>query len=126
MDAFLELFSFQGRANRGWYFWHQFLDGFVIVGLVMMLLVMGVVSGNMALILPAIGVMMGGIVAGLAITVKRLHDIGRPGWHVLGFLVPLYNFYLGLVLLFKPGTDGPNGYGQDPLAPPPRMDYLEG
>ena len=26
MDTLLELFSFQGRANRSWYFWHIILD----------------------------------------------------------------------------------------------------
>jgi uncharacterized membrane protein YhaH (DUF805 family) len=126
VDLFSELFSFQGRANRAWYFWHQLLDGFVIAALVMMLVMVGFFTGNMALILPAIGVMVGGVVAGAAVTVKRLHDLDRPGWHVLGLLVPLYNIYLGLVLLLKRGNYGFNDYGRDPLAPPTPVDYLEG
>ena len=26
MDNLLDLFSFEGRANRAWYFWHILLD----------------------------------------------------------------------------------------------------
>ncbi len=48
--------------------------------------------------------------------VRRLHDIGKPGWHYWLFFVPLYNIYLGLVILFTPGTQGANEYGSDPTA----------
>jgi uncharacterized membrane protein YhaH (DUF805 family) len=65
---------------------------------------------------PLLSVLVGGTWAALAITVKRLHDLGRPGWHWWLFFIPLYNIYLGLVLLFQRGTPGPNLYGPDPLA----------
>jgi uncharacterized membrane protein YhaH (DUF805 family) len=48
------------------------------------------------------------------LVVRRLHDIGKPGWHYWLLLVPLYNIYLGLVILFTPGTQGSNEYGPDP------------
>jgi uncharacterized membrane protein YhaH (DUF805 family) len=48
--------------------------------------------------------------------VKRLHDLDRPGTHYWLLLVPFYNIYLSLVLLFQKGTDGSNRYGADPLA----------
>lgn len=126
MDVFLEMFSFEGRANRSWYFWHQLLDGFVITALVMILVVVGVVTGHMAVVLPAMGILIGGVVAGAAVTVKRLHDLDRPAWHLVGLLVPFYNIYLSLVLLLERGNYGFNDYGQDPLAPPNQVDYLEG
>ena len=47
--------------------------------------------------------------------VKRLHDLGRPGWHYWLLLIPLYNIYLAIVLLFVKGTPGTNPYGVDPL-----------
>lgn len=47
--------------------------------------------------------------------VRRLHDLDRPGTHYWLLLVPFYNIYLGLLLLFKKGTEGPNRYGEDPL-----------
>lgn len=125
MDAILELFSFRGRANRLWYFWHTMLDGAVGMGLIAILLVMMGVFGVGAMILPMVGVFVATLVAGFAITVKRLHDLGRPGWHWLLLLIPLYNFYLTLVLLFRRGTFGANAYGPDPLTAPERAGYLE-
>jgi hypothetical protein len=47
--------------------------------------------------------------------VKRLHDLDRSGAHYWLLLVPLYNIYLALLLLFKKGTTGPNRFGPDPL-----------
>jgi uncharacterized membrane protein YhaH (DUF805 family) len=117
MDAFWSLFSFQGRANRAWYFWHILLDDLAVVGLLVVLVVLTVILETPLLIPPILGVIAGGVGAAVAITVKRLHDLGRPGWHFLLFMVPLYNIYLGLVCLFQRGTLGPNQYGWDPLAP---------
>ena len=47
--------------------------------------------------------------------VKRFHDLDRPGTHYWLLLIPFYNIYLGLVLLFEKGTVGDNKYGPDPL-----------
>jgi uncharacterized membrane protein YhaH (DUF805 family) len=59
-----------------------------------------------------------GAVATAFEAVKRLHDLEPPGAHYWLLLIPFYNMYLALVLLFKRGTSGPNRYGEDPLAAP--------
>ena len=117
MDAFLELFSFEGRANRAWFFWHSVLDDFVIFTSMVALVVLGIATGPI-LALPMVGVLIGAAWAATAIAVKRLHDLGRPGWHILGTMIPIYNLYLGFVMLFKKGQIGPNEYGPDPLEAP--------
>ena len=71
-----------------------------------------VLAETLLFILPEMGV----AVAGVCITIKRLHDLERPARHWLLLMVPVYNIYLGLVLLFKKGTEGPNEFGPDPLA----------
>ena len=49
---------------------------------------------------------------GLAVTVKRLHDINRSGVHALIALVPIIGLvYLLIVCGFLKGTDGENAYG---------------
>ena len=48
---------------------------------------------------------------------KRFHDLNKSGWHCLALLVPFYNVYLTIGLIFQRGTDGPNNYGDDPLPP---------
>ena len=67
-------------------------------------------------ILPAIGLAVAGVWSGICITIKRLHDLDRPAWHWFLLMVPVYNIYLGFVLLFQKGTDGPNQFGPDPRA----------
>ena len=121
----VDLFSPQGRANRAWYFWHILLDDFVIAGLIVLGVVVGIIMGNPLILVPVLGVILAGTWAAIAITVKRLHDLGRPGWHFLLLGIPIYNLWLGLVLLFKRGTWGPNQYGPDPLQPGGPAGYLE-
>jgi uncharacterized membrane protein YhaH (DUF805 family) len=116
VDVLLDLFSSQGRANRSWYFWHIVLDDLAMITAAVGLFVLADVTGVPLLILPAIGVVLAGIWAGMCITFKRLHDLDRPSWHWLLLMIPLYNLYLGLVLLFQKGTSGPNRFGNDPLA----------
>jgi uncharacterized membrane protein YhaH (DUF805 family) len=120
-----ELFTTQGRANRAWYFWHILLDDLVIVTVVVLMLALSVILNTPLLLVPLVGVVLAGVWAGIAITVKRLHDLGRPGWHWLLLAVPLYNIYLGLVLLFQRGSWGDNQFGPDPLAFKDRARYLD-
>ncbi len=116
MDKLLDLFSFEGRANRAWYFWHIVLDDLAIFTAIVLIVGVAAVTGSPLFLLPAVGVVLAGTWMGIAITVKRLHDLDRPGWHWWLLFIPLYNVYLGLVLLLKQGTPGPNRYGTDPLA----------
>lgn len=47
-------------------------------------------------------------------SVRRLHDLGRPGREVLLFLVPFYNIYFSLTLCFTRGSSDENEYGPAP------------
>lgn len=49
------------------------------------------------------------------VTVKRFHDLGKPGWYFWLMLVPFLNIYWGVLLLARKGISGPNTYGPDPL-----------
>ena len=60
-------------------------------------------------------------IPGIAVTVRRLHDRDMSGWWYLGVLVgsmiPFIGFLISigfLVLMFLPGTPGPNRFGPDP------------
>ncbi len=125
MDKLVDLFSFQGRANRAWFFWHILLDDVVAFTLAAILFVLMAVTGTPLLLLPLIGVVIGGVWAGIAITVKRLHDLDRPGWHWWLLLIPLVNIYIGVILLFARGTHGPNTFGRDPLMAAKVGGYLD-
>lgn len=114
MDAFLELFTTRGRVNRAWYFWHILLDDLVIAGAGAAFVL---APDTLALILklPMAGITLGAAWAAIAITVRRLHDMGRPGRHFLYMLIPIVNIFFGLKLLLGPGDEGDNEYGPDPL-----------
>jgi uncharacterized membrane protein YhaH (DUF805 family) len=53
-------------------------------------------------------------VPGLAVSVRRLHDVGKSGWMLLIGLVPLFGAIYLIYQYLQPGTPGPNSYGPDP------------
>ncbi len=61
------------------------------------------------------------LIPNIAVTVRRLHDRDMSGWWYLGFIVASIIPLIGLlasiafiVVMFLPGTDGPNRFGEDP------------
>ena len=52
----------------------------------------------------------------IILLIRRLHDLDRPGRHILLLLIPGYNILMALIVLAMPGTSGRNSYGPDPLA----------
>ncbi len=54
------------------------------------------------------------LLPGIAVGVRRMHDVNKSGWYLL---IPLYN----LILACTPGTVGPNEYGADPKEQPEVM-----
>ena len=53
-------------------------------------------------------------IPGLAVLVRRLHDVGKSGWFFFIILIPLVGFIWLLVLLFTDSQYGPNKYGLNP------------
>ena len=111
------LFSMEGRYNRARYFWTTFFLILVILALSVVLGLFIVRTGG-----DPETVDRSWLVISIAATVliafqdvKRFHDLDRPGTHFWLLLIPVYNIYLGLLLLFKKGTAGENTYGPDPL-----------
>ena len=58
--------------------------------------------------------LIGTIIPGLAVTVRRLHDTNKSGWMILVSLIPLIGSIWLLVLMVTEGDHGPNEYGPDP------------
>jgi uncharacterized membrane protein YhaH (DUF805 family) len=125
--------SFEGRINRK-PFWLSVLALIVVEWILM--LVLGVVLGtsmmagvdpNMAPdqaaamatkgMIPIVIVSLVFLYPALAIYAKRWHDRGKSGWWTLIGLVPVIGgIWLLVELGFLRGTEGPNQYGNDPLA----------
>jgi len=109
------LFSFEGRINRAKYW---------LYGVLFLMVIFALILGIFYLILGATGLTIGYIIgliliiwSGLAIAVKRCHDRGRSGYFVFVSLIPILDIWYLAEVGFMRGTDGPNQYGPDPLAP---------
>ena len=53
-------------------------------------------------------------IPGLAVTIRRLHDVGKSGWMFLVVLIPLIGAIWLLVLLFTDSQSGSNKWGGNP------------
>lgn len=54
------------------------------------------------------------LIPGLAVTVRRLHDVGKSGWMILIALIPLIGIIWLLVLMVTDSNPGENQYGENP------------
>jgi uncharacterized membrane protein YhaH (DUF805 family) len=138
--------DFSGRAPRPEYWWYT---AALIVATIVVSMVEGILGiddmvgpyGPLSLIL-----MLGLLVPGVAVTVRRLHDSNRTGWWILVAAIPYFIVgvlagmagasgsmaalgtagmasilaFAGMVLLLifmvLPGTPGDNRYGPPPAA----------
>ena len=56
------------------------------------------------------------IIPSFALTVRRLHDVGKSGWFIFIVFIPFIGAIWLLVLNCKNGEVGENKYGADPKA----------
>ena len=102
--------NFNGRARRK-EFWMFFVVNVIVTTILSM--IGGAIS-------PSFGNTLTGIwslailVPNLALSVRRLHDIGKSGKLLLLLLIPLVGLIILLVLAAKEGDTGENEYGADP------------
>jgi uncharacterized membrane protein YhaH (DUF805 family) len=101
--------DFTGRARRSEY-WYWTLA--VLIAYVVCLVFLAIVKplGLVLIIVLVLGV----IVPGLAVSVRRLHDTGRSGWWLLISLVPLVGGIVLLVFQCQDSQPAPNVYGPSP------------
>ena len=111
----LRCFQWGGRFSRAEYAIAYFSNLVLSFGLIFGLaIVAGVASGKSEAAGAVAGLFM--IVWGLVAVVislgaglRRLHDLEKPAWWILGFFVPCLNFVMLLYFLFAPGqTEGPS------------------
>jgi len=122
MEIFLDVLKnkyakFDGRARRN-EFWMFYLFSILIYLATYAVVIIGAVMESSALSL--IGMVLYVIAAlallipGLAVTVRRLHDVNRSGWSYLFILIPLVGPIMLLVWWCTEGNRFTNNYGPDP------------
>lgn len=108
--------EFQGRAQRKEY-WMFTLFNFlamVLLGSVGALLGGGGEGGLGDVLQGLYG--LGVLVPGIAVTVRRLHDIGKSGWWGLVALIPLIGSLILIYFAVKDSQPETNEYGPNPKA----------
>lgn len=48
------------------------------------------------------------------LAILRLHDLNLSGWYCIILFIPILRFFMYLYMLFGPGTDRANDYGEEP------------
>ncbi|MCX7548118.1 DUF805 domain-containing protein [Xanthomarina sp. F1114] len=107
--------DFSGRARRTEY-WMFIL--FQIIFAIVALILDGVLGMSLSSDLAYGWIYLIYILAtflpSLAVTVRRLHDIGKSGWWYFISIVPLIGSIWLLVLLCSDSEPGPNKWGNNP------------
>ncbi|WP_341228566.1 DUF805 domain-containing protein [uncultured Arcticibacterium sp.] len=117
LDAFRPYFNFEGRARRKAY-WMFFLFNMIAVFITTLL------DNTLGMTFDGEDVMGRGyiyllymlftFVPNLGMTLRRLHDVGKPGAFILIGLIPLVGAFWLLVLFCTDSQYGENAYGPNP------------
>jgi uncharacterized membrane protein YhaH (DUF805 family) len=98
---------FEGRASRSEYWWWVL---FVVLVAIAASIIDAAGTLGLASALTGLGLLLPNI----AVSVRRLHDIGKSGWNVLWGLVPIVGGLYLLFLYLHKGHLGANQYGPQP------------
>ncbi|RCS26944.1 DUF805 domain-containing protein [Polaribacter sp. WD7] len=123
MDWYLEVLrkyvEFSGRARRKEY-WMFVLFHFIFISLLVIILISSTGSFDtnaepnsiVALILSVY--IFGTLLPSIAVTVRRLHDIGKSGWWYFISLVPYIGSFILLIFMCMEGEKRTNKWGKNP------------
>ena len=114
--------DFSGRARRREYWMFALFNAiFLIAWMLIVALFAGVgnrySSENLPLVI-YISWMILLLLPGLAVAVRRLHDLGKSGWMLLIGLIPAVGAIWLIILFASDGQSGGNLYGPDPKRSP--------
>ena len=112
--CFTKYVDFTGRARRSEYWWFVLLNSLVSSALARLSQI-----GGGSTFFEAIASLwsLAVLLPGIAVAVRRLHDVGKSGWNYLWILLPIVGWILLLVYMVRPGLSGTNQYGEDPKDP---------
>lgn len=122
LDALRQVTNFKGRSRRKAYWMFFLINLLIAMTLVIIDKTMGWTFGAQKAGITSTVYVMASTLPHLALSVRRLHDVGRSGWwSMLGVMFGLSPNILSLamlvtlyVLLVLKGQEGTNKYGPNP------------
>lgn len=104
--------NFSGRSSRPAYWWPVLMN--ILVCLIISWIVPESKYFTLNLIISGLWALVN-LLPGLAVCVRRLHDIDKSWVWILISLVPLVGTIWFVVLMAQPGNPGSNEYGPAPM-----------
>jgi uncharacterized membrane protein YhaH (DUF805 family) len=118
-SGFANYLNFSGRAARPELWWWIL---FVIIGDILANVIDAIVFGGGGMMMGAglLGILftLATLIPGIAVQVRRLHDLDRSGWWLLIVLIPLIGLIVLIYWYVQPGTPGTNQFGPPPTTVP--------
>ena len=106
--------DFNGRARRTEYWMFVLFNILFAVAAIVLDNVLGIAMEELGYG-PVYGLYtLALLIPGLAVAVRRLHDVGKSGWMLLIILIPLIGAIWLLVLMVTDSNPGQNQYGPNP------------
>ena len=114
LKALKQYADFNGRARRTEYW--MFILFNMIFGVVAIVIdnILGTADHNVGYGVIYALYSLAMLIPGLAVLVRRLHDVGKSGWMMFILLIPLIGAIWLLVLLVTDSEPGENKYGPNP------------
>ena len=106
--------DFSGRARRKEYWMFVLFHVIFVVAAVVIDSLMGLTFDASGLGAVYLLYALATFLPGLAVSVRRLHDIGKSGWMILVSLIPIIGGIWLLVLAVTEGEPNVNQYGPNP------------
>jgi uncharacterized membrane protein YhaH (DUF805 family) len=100
--------KFDGRAMRSEYWW------FVLANIIAQIVLSGIDYAVFGQQLLSALLSLALLIPGIAVSFRRMHDIGKSAWNLLWLLIPIVGFILIIYWFAQPGTSGDNQYGPEP------------
>lgn len=113
-SVFSKYATFTGRARRSEYWWFYLFYVVVLIAAVVLDNLLNITFdysfygpiyciAGLVFVLPF-----------LAVSIRRLHDIGKSGWNILWGIIPIIGFIVLLVWAVTDSQTGSNKYGESP------------
>jgi uncharacterized membrane protein YhaH (DUF805 family) len=103
-----------GRARRTEYWMFALFTTLIAFGLIILDTTTGVANKSAGFGVLTALYMLATFIPGFAVSVRRLHDIGRSAWWLLIGIVPLIGGLVLLIFTVMDGERGENRYGPNP------------
>ena len=125
--------NFKGRARRKEYWMFVLINFIIYIAFMILIIIIEVISGviyvsDLKIIITSLMTLftvtpfsvilslyvLAILVPSLAVSVRRLHDIGKSGWFILISLIPIVGNFILIFWFSEEGMPEANEYGEVP------------